>query len=97
MLLENLREKIRDNFKTFRESKGLSQGAMAEKLGCSQSKVQSIEYGRQTPSPEDLVMLAKLGLDVHWLYTNEGEMLYSREVMKQEVKALIDLLEPFVE
>lgn len=85
------------NFRLFRKRLGLSQAKLAQKIGCSQQKIQSIESGRQNPSPEDLIALAQLGLDIHWLYTGIGKPFHERTGPNEKIKEAIAILNSLLE
>ncbi|WP_338849791.1 helix-turn-helix transcriptional regulator [Massilia sp. W12] len=61
-----------------REFFGLSQAAMADRVGCSRSIWQRYERGTE-PGALQIARVAKLGVDVHWLLTGEGSMLRKPE------------------
>ena len=65
---------MKNNIKRYREKSGLSQLALAEKLGISQQAIASWETGTKRPSTENLFSLsAALGCKADDLFTNEGE------------------------
>ena len=50
---------MRNEIRTLRETKGLSQGALASAMGVSRQTVNSIETGRYTPSLPLAIGLAR--------------------------------------
>lgn len=65
---------IASRLKTIRETLGLSQREMAKKLEISLGGLQSYESGKSVPGGNALEALARLGFNVNWLLTGEGEM-----------------------
>jgi len=63
-----------DRIKIVRESLGKNQKEMAISLEASLSAIQSYESGRQLPGGKVLDTLARMGFNVNWLLTGEGEM-----------------------
>ena len=60
--------------KLFREMLGLSQKELAEKIGFSQRAISHWEKGESDIPTMALINLkAKLGLNIDWLLTGEGE------------------------
>ncbi len=90
---------IGDRLKKFRETfLNLSQSALAKELGCSQQKINQIENGTQQELKfRDVIKLAEMGLNIHWLYTGKGNMLYSKQSFRKQAQAVISVLETFVE
>lgn len=67
---------IASRLKSLRESLELSQREMAKKLEISLGGLQSYESGKSVPGGNVLEALARLGFNVNWLLTGEGEMKY---------------------
>jgi len=75
-VVDNLkREGIGARFKAAREHLGLSQKALAETLGVSWRGIQENENHNRVPGGKILTGLTALGINTHWLLTEEGEML----------------------
>lgn len=55
-----------------REELGLSQKAMAEKLGISYRSWQGLEGGRNVPSGETLLQFKEIGINPGWVLTGLG-------------------------
>lgn len=72
-------EKVSETLKKFFLSMGLSQRAIADKVGCSQQVVQALLNGRPfgKKTAEKWSML--FGLNPAWLITGEGVMLLSEK------------------
>lgn len=65
---------IHDRLKALRQSLGLSQKAMADKLGIALSAYQNYELtGGRTPKAETLLKLFDLGADLNWFVAGVGE------------------------
>ena len=63
-----------DRLRSFRENLGLSQKAFSEKLETAQRNISKYETG-MTSIPDDIEeLLARCGLNLHWLATGEGPM-----------------------
>jgi putative transcriptional regulator len=63
---------VRNDVRSQREARGLSQGALAEKLGVSRQTVNSIETGRYTPSlPLALRMARFFGTTVEEMFHDQ--------------------------
>lgn len=65
---------IAARFKMVRDSLGLSQREMAKKLDSSLGALQSYEAGKSVPGGNVLEALARLGINVNWILTGEGEI-----------------------
>jgi transcriptional regulator with XRE-family HTH domain len=71
--LGNSPKKPNSALKAFRETKGLSQSAMAGKLGITQSTYSHYEIKETSRLPLDILRkLAQMGLDLNWLYLGNG-------------------------
>jgi transcriptional regulator with XRE-family HTH domain len=60
---------MKDRLRQFRESRGLSQKDMAEKLGLAATTYSNYENGKAEPSVETYQKLAAIKCDLHWLLT----------------------------
>jgi transcriptional regulator with XRE-family HTH domain len=75
-----------------RESKGLSQRALAEKIGAYQTKYQNWEAGMNEPSYDDLVKLCKvLGVSVDYMLRGRASKLPEDVFFRED--ALISAVE----
>lgn len=64
---------IADRIRMTRESRGLTQSALAARLGVARSQITLWETGGRNPSPTSVTQLAlALGIDVEWLATGQG-------------------------
>lgn len=68
---------MHNRLKLLRETLGLKQGKFAEQLGMSQAYLSDIEHGRKGFSATLLMALDNKNVNLHWLLTGEGQMLYS--------------------
>ncbi len=75
--------RIGHRIKASRESKNISQGELARRLGVSQPSVSDWENGKSEPSVDNLRALA-VELDVwfEWLTTGRGSRAYSPQVQQ---------------
>lgn len=62
---------IGERLKEFRVKKGLTQQGMAEVFGVQKRGYIHYEQDERKVSPEQLIQIAHLGCDVHWLLTGE--------------------------
>ncbi|KAB2774421.1 helix-turn-helix transcriptional regulator [Brucella anthropi] len=69
------REDIAERIGKIRAKTGLSQRALAEKIGVAFRTWQSIESGKNVPSGETLLKIGELGFSPGWVLTGEGEMI----------------------
>lgn len=78
---------ISTRFKMVRESLGHSQREMAKYLHSSLGALQSYESGKSIPGGNVLETLARLGFNVNWILTGEGEMKRAGGQNKPVVKS----------
>lgn len=89
---------INDRLKEFRETfLKISQNGLAKILECTQQKVNRLEVGKQELNYKDVTTLAELGMNIHWLYTGEGNMLSSKQGVRKQAQELIKTLETFID
>ena len=69
---------ITERLTALRSHFGLSQKAMAARLGIAGNTWQRYELANEPPNSSVLAKLATDGIDTHWLLTGEGAMLHSR-------------------
>ncbi len=87
------RGEIADRIAEVRAATGLSQRAIAQKIGISVRTWQEIESGKNVPSGETLLKIAELGFSPGWILTREGQMhLDSSKVSKGEQPDLDEML-----
>lgn len=60
-----------------RKELGLTQDAFCAKIGMPLSTLKKYEGSHREPGSDALVMIAKAGINVHWLLTGVGAMLVS--------------------
>lgn len=61
--------------KEARNHLGLSQQALAEKIGSSKTGIQANEGGKSVPGGALIIGLMDLGISANWLLANKGPML----------------------
>jgi len=87
--------------KQIRKQLNLSQKAFAEKVDVDQGRVSQWEKEKSLPSSSSLIEIARLGVNINWLLTGEGEMMLEvpssskskkifSEEQKKEIERLID-------
>lgn len=66
---------MKERIKSARLSAGLSQKALADKIGISDAALSKIESGLNNPSRQTVIAISNaLGVSLYWLDTGEGEM-----------------------
>lgn len=65
---------LAERLKLIRESLGMSQSAMAKAADSSLPSWQGYEAGRNVPGGKVLEALARMGFNINWVLTGEGEM-----------------------
>jgi len=60
--------------KAWRQSLGLTQAQLAERLGLHLSVLKKYEAGANTPGGDALTAVAETGCNINWLLTGKGEM-----------------------
>ena len=71
---------MNEQLKLLRQNLKMSQSKIAEVLEIGLRSWQQYETGTNTPGGNVLEALhKKLGVNLNWLISNEGEMLYRRE------------------
>ncbi|MDR1317606.1 MAG: helix-turn-helix domain-containing protein [Spirochaetales bacterium] len=87
---KELRGILSANIKRYRGRKGLSQLALALKLGISTNFLSDIETGKKWVSPATLVKLAMaLNIEVHELFKAETKRKEQEKQTQQDVTAII--------
>ena len=86
--------------KKIRESLGLSRKEFAVKLGLPYRTYQNWELGQSEPNMESLVKMLKVGINISWLLTGEGEMFLEeggKEAGRRTIEEVTALLEEMPE
>lgn len=86
----NIKELIGVRIKSLRQGKGLTQEALAEKVGISSKYLSSIERGKENPTLDTLIKLAKalkVELFEIFLYAHEAS---SSKVLRECIQSLIE-------
>ncbi|CAA0088215.1 Uncharacterised protein [Starkeya nomas] len=84
-------DEIRGRLKLIRESLGLSQTAMSEKIGGGKGTWQNIEAGNNPPNGTTLLAIAGLGFNPGWILTGIGPMrLADTPIDRESVETAID-------
>ncbi|MCX7792786.1 MAG: helix-turn-helix domain-containing protein [Thermodesulfovibrionales bacterium] len=93
--VKNQRNLIGRLIKKYRQQKGLSQMALAEKIGVSYQQIQKYESGKNSITAERLIAISEaLGIPVHKFFPSEKEVLSEEEspygVLSEEEIKLIE-------
>jgi transcriptional regulator with XRE-family HTH domain len=83
---------LRNRIRELREAKGVATQAMADLLGCSQSRVSRLETGAQPANEHDLTVIGRL-LGVHPAELITDDMIAATE-QQRELLALAASLSP---
>ena len=88
---------IANKIKILRENKGLSQKALADKLGITRSSVNAWEQGISVPSTQYIVELANLfEVSTDYLLNFKNDKAISIEGLNgKEIKIVLELIEYF--
>ena len=88
---------IANKIKILRENKGLSQKALADKLGITRSSVNAWEQGISVPSTQYIVELATLfEVSTDYLLNFKNDKAINIEGLNEkEVKIVLELIEYF--
>lgn len=70
---------VGSRLKLFREFLKLTQVQFASAIGGTAIAIQGNESGRSMPNGKSLIGLYKLGMDINWLLTGEGQMLLTKQ------------------
>jgi transcriptional regulator with XRE-family HTH domain len=73
-----------DRIKTILKELGLSQVALAGKLGVSQGIISEFTSGSRLPSKDFIFGLSKLGISIDWFLTGKGEILLAAAQLPTE-------------
>ena len=75
------------NMKKYRETQGISQMELAEKIGCSTTFIGNIEINRRFPSAENINRIAKaLNVKIADLFSETETETIKKMATKQEFK-----------
>lgn len=70
---------VGSRLKLFREFLKLTQVQLAAAIGGTAIAIQGNESGRSMPNSKSLIGLYKLGMDINWLLTGEGQMVLAKQ------------------
>ncbi len=83
---------IGQRLKQVREQLGLSQAQLAKKIGFSQKAISHWERGERDIPTQALIALKRIGINIDWLLTGEGEPL-TNDPKKEEILRIMQELE----
>ncbi len=72
-------------FKEIRKKKKMTQTEFAELLGTTQRNISKYENEKLEIPDKIKAELIKIGVDINWLLTGEGEMFLKKEPVKSEI------------
>ena len=86
--MTDCRQLMARNMKKYRKLLGLSQMALADKVGCSTTLIGNIEINRRFPSPDNINRIAQaLGVQVADLFSEAEPQSMKAMASKKELKA----------
>jgi len=86
--MDDCRKLLTRNMKKYRQILGISQIALAEKVGCSTTLIGNIEIGKRFPSAGNINRIAKaLEVKVADLFSEEEPQSMKAMASKKELKA----------
>ena len=87
------RKLLAKNMKKYRQILGLSQMALAEKIGCSTTLIGNIEISKRFPSAENINRIAKaLEITVSDLFAEQEPESMKTMTSKEELKSKLERL-----
>ncbi|SDH89369.1 helix-turn-helix domain-containing protein [Roseospirillum parvum] len=84
------RAALAGRLRAVREALGMSQRALSERLSGSTRGWQDYESGRSLPGTAVLAQLQRLGVNINWVLTGEGEMMVREKALASDVPAKLD-------
>jgi len=91
--MDDCRKLLTRNMKKYRQILGISQVALAEKVGCSTTLIGNIEIGKRFPSADNINRIAKaLEVRVSDLFAEQEPESMKTMTSKQELKAKLERL-----
>lgn len=85
--------KIKNRIKEIRQTVGLTQSQLAERLNLTRNYIGLIEMGERVPSDRTIKDICReFGVREEWLRTGEGEMLAEHSEQKKIAAFLGDLM-----
>ena len=93
--MDDCRKLLTRNMKKYRQILGISQVALAEKVGCSTTLIGNIEIGKRFPSADNINRIAKaLEVKVSDLFSEQEpesmKVMTSKKELKAKLERLID-------
>ena len=74
---------MKDRIRQIRESIGITQETMSQRLGLGDSTWQKYELGISQPNSKALIAISDLGFSIDWILTGEGEMRRDAKTVDQ--------------
>ena len=82
-MIESANVAIGSRLRQFREYKRMSQAQMAQAVDGATAGLQKNELGIAMPNSKVLIGLYRLGLNINWLLSGEGSMLFADAAGKE--------------
>ncbi len=76
--------------KEIRKKLNLSQKDLAEKIGVDQARVSRWEKDKSLPSSGSLTEISRLGVNINWLLTGEGQMMHEFPILQEKESSFSD-------
>ena len=91
--MADCRKLLAKNMKKYRQILGISQMALAEKIGCSTTLIGNIEINKRFPSADNINRIAKaLDVKISDLFTEQEPESMKIMATKKELKAKLEKL-----
>ena len=91
--MADCRKLLAKNMKKYRQILGISQSALAEKVGCSTTLIGNIEINKRFPSAENINRIANaLEVQISDLFLEQEPESMKKMASKQELKTRLRLL-----
>lgn len=79
--------------KLLRVHLGYTQGTFGDVIGCTQVVISRYESGRGIPTDFICTLYEKFNINIHWLFTGDGDMFVQQEPIEDRVFQRISALE----
>jgi len=91
--MDDCRKLLTRNMKKYRQILGISQAALAERVGCSTTLIGNIEIGKRFPSADNINRIARaLDVRISDLFAEQQPESMKAMASKQELKTRLERL-----